>query len=79
MVPRVPSLMVEQNVQNTCENTTSAPALTSGSVCGLRGQGSLARLLCPRNKSMEQENPDHYPVYPEDDGYDRPRNPYSPV
>lgn len=20
-----------------------------------------------------------YPVYPEDDGYDRPRNPYSPV
>ena len=24
-------------------------------------------------------NPDKYPVYPEDDGYDRPRNPYSPV
>ncbi len=20
-----------------------------------------------------------YPVYPEDDGYDRPRNPYSPA
>jgi len=20
-----------------------------------------------------------YPVYPEDDGYDKPRNPYSPV
>ena len=20
-----------------------------------------------------------YPVYPEEDGYDRPRNPYSPV
>jgi hypothetical protein len=24
-------------------------------------------------------NPDKYPVYPEDDGTDRPRNPYSPV
>jgi len=24
-------------------------------------------------------NPDQYPVYPEDDGYDRFRNPYSPV
>jgi hypothetical protein len=23
--------------------------------------------------------PDKYPVYPEDDGTDRPRNPYSPV
>ena len=25
------------------------------------------------------DNPDKYPVYPEDDGSDRPRNPYSPV
>ena len=24
-------------------------------------------------------NPDKYPVYPEDDGYDTPKNPYSPV
>ena len=24
-------------------------------------------------------NPNNYPVYPEDDGYDRFRNPYSPV
>jgi len=24
-------------------------------------------------------NPNDYPVYPEDDGTDRPRNPYSPV
>ena len=24
-------------------------------------------------------HPDKYPVYPEDDGTDRPRNPYSPV
>jgi hypothetical protein len=24
-------------------------------------------------------NPDQYPVYPEDDGYDRYQNPYSPV
>jgi hypothetical protein len=24
-------------------------------------------------------NPNDYPVYPEDDGSDRPRNPYSPV
>ena len=24
-------------------------------------------------------NPDQYPVYPEDDGRDRHRNPYSPV
>jgi hypothetical protein len=27
----------------------------------------------------EQNNPNEYPVYPEDDGTDRPRNPYSPV
>lgn len=24
-------------------------------------------------------DPNNYPVYPEDDGYDRFRNPYSPV
>lgn len=24
-------------------------------------------------------NPNEYPVYPEDDGYDLPKNPYSPV
>jgi hypothetical protein len=24
-------------------------------------------------------NPNNYPVYPEDDGYDTPKNPYSPV
>jgi hypothetical protein len=24
-------------------------------------------------------NPNDYPVYPEDDGYDTPKNPYSPV
>ena len=28
---------------------------------------------------LQQSNPNDYPVYPEDDGYDRPRNPYSPV
>lgn len=26
-----------------------------------------------------QTNPNDYPVYPEEDGYDRFRNPYSPV
>jgi len=24
-------------------------------------------------------NPNDYPIYPEDDGYDTPKNPYSPV
>jgi hypothetical protein len=24
-------------------------------------------------------NPDDYPVYPDDDGYDRYKNPFSPV
>ena len=28
---------------------------------------------------MEPENENQYPVYPEDDGTDRPRNPYSPA
>ncbi len=28
---------------------------------------------------LQQTNPNDYPVYPEDDGYDRYRNPYSPV
>ena len=27
----------------------------------------------------QQTDPNNYPVYPEDDGYDKPRNPYSPV
>jgi hypothetical protein len=27
----------------------------------------------------EPTDPNQYPVYPEDDGTDRPRNPYSPV
>lgn len=27
----------------------------------------------------EQPDPNQYPVYPDDDGTDRPRNPYSPV
>ena len=29
--------------------------------------------------AAEPNNPNDYPVYPEDDGTDRPRNPYSPV
>jgi len=29
--------------------------------------------------AAEPTNPDKYPVYPEDDGTDRARNPYSPV
>jgi hypothetical protein len=28
---------------------------------------------------MPASDPNDYPVYPEDDGTDRPRNPYSPV
>ena len=28
---------------------------------------------------LQTTNPNDYPVYPEEDGYDRPRNPYSPV
>jgi hypothetical protein len=27
----------------------------------------------------EPTNPDKYPVYPDDDGYDTPKNPYSDV
>jgi hypothetical protein len=30
-------------------------------------------------QSVEEQNKDQYPVYPEDDGTDRPRNPYSPA
>jgi hypothetical protein len=29
--------------------------------------------------ASQRTNPNDYPVYPEDDGYDRFRNPYSPV
>ena len=28
---------------------------------------------------IESNDPNNYPVYPEDDGYDTPKNPYSPV
>jgi hypothetical protein len=31
-----------------------------------------------RELNVDEQN-NEYPVYPEDDGYDRPRNPYSPV
>jgi hypothetical protein len=31
------------------------------------------------NAVSQTTNPNDYPVYPEDDGTDRPRNPYSPV
>ena len=30
-------------------------------------------------KAEMENNPNNYPVYPEDDGYDTPKNPYSPV
>jgi hypothetical protein len=33
----------------------------------------------PSAVQMQLSNPNDYPVYPEDDGTDRPRNPYSPV
>jgi len=29
--------------------------------------------------TLQLTDPNDYPVYPEDDGTDRPRNPYSPV
>ena len=32
----------------------------------------------PALAELDRENPNDYKVYPEDDGYDRPRNPYSP-
>ncbi len=32
----------------------------------------------PALAKLDRENPNDYPVYPEEDGYDRPRNPYSP-
>ena len=31
------------------------------------------------HQQTDPENPNDYPVYPEEDGSDRPRNPYSPV
>ena len=31
------------------------------------------------NSNKTQSSDNEYPVYPEDDGTDRPRNPYSPV
>ena len=31
------------------------------------------------NLDATQPTDNEYPVYPEDDGTDRPRNPYSPV
>jgi hypothetical protein len=30
-------------------------------------------------QSAAEPTTNEYPVYPEEDGYDRPRNPYSPV
>jgi hypothetical protein len=36
-------------------------------------------MLNELNAAEPENNPNEYPVYPEDDGTDRPRNPYSPV
>ena len=30
-------------------------------------------------KENENQNPNQYPIYPDDDGYDTPKNPYSQV
>jgi hypothetical protein len=32
-----------------------------------------------QSAESQKTDPNNYPVYPEDDGYDRFRNPYSPV
>ena len=39
----------------------------------------IATLQIIKTWCVFPDNPNDYPVYPEDDGYDRPRNPYSPV
>jgi len=36
-------------------------------------------MLNVQNVASQTTDPNEYPVYPEDDGYDRFRNPYSPV
>ena len=36
-------------------------------------------MLNVQNVASLTTNPNEYPVYPEDDGYDTPKNPYSPV
>ncbi len=35
--------------------------------------------LCRSKLAESLPGPDQYPVYPEDDGYDTPKNPYSQV
>ena len=39
---------------------------------------TMAKLELEKQKPVEN-NENQYPVYPEDDGYDTPKNPYSPV
>ena len=39
---------------------------------------AMAKLELEKQKPAEN-NENQYPVYPEDDGYDTPKNPYSPV
>lgn len=36
-------------------------------------------MVKPSKAGATDMNENQYPVYPEDDGYDLPRNPYSPV
>jgi hypothetical protein len=44
---------------------------------------SVTFIICKRlvlnTINIDMTNINEYPVYPEDDGYDRFRNPYSPV
>lgn len=51
------------------------PAITAQSVLAYIAKQKLE--LQKRNSLIVDEN--QYPVYPEDDGYDTPKNPYSPV
>jgi hypothetical protein len=43
--------------------------------------GDYIRSVAEKEKTVSESpnNPNNYPVYPEDDGYDTTKNPYSPV
>jgi hypothetical protein len=68
-------LQLDNDTTNDCYLDPNDPVHELKITSYLGGLGSSARLEEYRLK----KHFDQYPVYPEDDGTDRPRNPYSPV
>ena len=81
-------ISMNNNLMNLCSKVVNVPRTVQ--VIVQATSGVLAKAIAlpipgakvstmERPYAMQEDNMNEYPVYPEDDGTDRPRNPYSPV